>query len=176
MNEYYVHKGVPEDGAPANSSDLRAEFAKIERAFSLLPPLEGNGGKQVFVDSTGTRLVASKPINESANVFTEVQTINTIGFVEYDNGYSGMNKTIFLSNGNYQKVNVNTETSIEINTTGACVGEYVVTILCNGHDVEITGINENRWVNGEAGTFVGETELWMFFDGVNITQRTMNIV
>lgn len=57
-NDYYDSTNVPATGAAVTSATLRSEYNLIESAFNKLPPLTGNGGKVVIVNSGGTALTA----------------------------------------------------------------------------------------------------------------------
>lgn len=55
-NEYYDHTTYPQDGAPGDPADLRAELDAIEAAFDKLPQMSGNGNAIVVINSGGTVL------------------------------------------------------------------------------------------------------------------------
>ena len=55
-NEYYDHTTYPQDGAPGDPADLRAELDAIEAAFDKLPQMSGNDNAIVVVNSGGTAL------------------------------------------------------------------------------------------------------------------------
>jgi hypothetical protein len=89
-NIYYTPTGTPATGSPEASAPIRAEFAAISAAFSMLPsPLAGRAGAFVVVNSTGTALITTTtplsspgPIGNvvpSTGAFTNITAANIFG-------------------------------------------------------------------------------------------------
>lgn len=57
-NDFYTKSGTPATSSQGSSSGMRGEFTLVEQAFDKLPTLSGNGDKAIFVNTSGTAVVA----------------------------------------------------------------------------------------------------------------------
>lgn len=101
---------------------------------------------------------------------------NLFAFAEYDNGNSGASKTITWSNGQNQKITVNSNTTLTIGSAPG-VGHYQLRLVMDGtgaRTVTFVGISSSRWLNSAAQPAFntaasGETILTFYWDGTNWT-------
>ena len=108
-NEYYEPSGAPAAGSSLSSSVLRDEFVSIGSMAVKLPPLAGNGGKPVFVNSGGTALESKSVADANTALGTELTSRK-----DATGGYAGL--TLFKINF---KNALNTVTSFFTNANTA---------------------------------------------------------
>lgn len=63
VNEYFTPSGAPGEGAAGSSATMRAEFQLLKSAFDLLPTMTGHANQAIFVNASGTALVATTAAN-----------------------------------------------------------------------------------------------------------------
>lgn len=56
MSEYYQQANSPGTGSGGSSASIRAEFAKAQLAFDMLPVMAGNGDKHMTVNASASGL------------------------------------------------------------------------------------------------------------------------
>lgn len=139
MTDWYNAGGVPGQGAPGNSLEMRTEFAAIASGISAkLPPLTGNNLEIVRVNAGGTAL-------ESISVSALATAINDEVFSEEDGVLSGVSSPVTLThtvtgtpaNGIGTGLDFVTETSVGNNETGLRLAAVATDVTAASEDFDL---------------------------------------
>lgn len=103
-------------------------------------------------------------------------------YAEYDNGNSGVAKTIDLANGQKQKVTLSANTTLTISNAPG-VGHYQLRLIqdaTGSRTVTWSGLNASRWLGSASAPAInaaanGETIVNIFYDGANFTQSLAKV-
>lgn len=101
---------------------------------------------------------------------------------EYDNGNSGAAKTITWTNGQQQKVTLNSNTTLTVSAPPA-PGHYQLRLIqdaTGGRTVTWSGLTSTRWGGSVAAPSLntaanGESVVNIWYDGTNLTQTLFRI-
>jgi hypothetical protein len=106
--------------------------------------------------------------------------IKTLGLkAEFDYGNSHTAKTIYLSNGQRQRITLNANCTLTVNTLNALISTYTLRIIQDfGGAKYITwsGISSSRWVQSSSAHELnysanGESLMSIYYDGTNMIQN-----
>lgn len=106
-----------------------------------------------------------------------------IGYsAEYDNGNSGAAKTIDWANGSQQRVTLNANTTLTVNTP-TYAGFYQLRLVQDGtgsRTVTWSGLTSTRWLGATAAPSPntaanGETIVTIYYNGTNLTQSLSKV-